>query len=303
MVIIPDKTSQSASFGEFMVKVMELEDAALAQNYSFMDRITALRLIYYPNRPVKEYGGTTLGGGPWPLLIPGAANVQMPSSWSKPPLENLVRQLRKAQVVEIGGMEVDVGHLLAGLDASLRPSKVTLKVATLPAMEMRSNHEASTYVGDLGSVVAKYAPTVFRLLWEKVEANAVFQKTYAAWASEADNLGNIDSFSMSLNPQRTVTQNLLDYYLAQTGGVRKRVSTFIDAVKLTRPETRTALANEVFTAAQFVLAGDKNVAALMALYQQSGASLERPRAVIFSEVVTLTLATFIDWCQKRARSE
>lgn len=305
-LIIPDKTPQDGtrSFEEYMVRVMALEEAAIQQNYSFLDRITALRLIRYRNNPVREYGGTTLGGGPWPLIIPGAASVTMPSSWSQSPLKEMVEYVRNAKVVKIGSVSVDLGHAFAGLDARLRPSRVRVTVAGIPALEMRSNHEAASYVGDLGSVVAHYAPMVVKLLWQKLDKpNSTFLKIYNDWAGEEDSLGDVDSYSIQLNPQRTVTQNLLDYYLAQTGGVRQRCRSFLAQVKLTQPATRQALEKEVFVAAQFVLAGDKNIAELMQLYKQPEASLERPKAMIYSEVIKLTLDTFTSWCQKMAKAE
>ncbi len=305
VLIIPDKSPQgkTKSFEEYMVRVMALEEEALAQKYSFLDRVTSFRLIHYPNRAVREYAGTPYAGGPWPLIIPGAANVQMPRTWQQEPYKSMVAYLSQCQALEIDGLEVDIGNAWAGLDARLRPSRVTITVAGIPVLEMRSNQEAASYVGDLGSVVANYAPTLTRFLWETAgKTTPAFRKIFKDWASPEDCRGDIDSYSMPLNSKKTVTQNLLDYYLAQSGGVRKRFTTFMNQVRLTLPATRQALEHEVFVAAQYFLASKKNFPEVMAIYQRPQL-LERPKATIYSEVVRLTLDTFIAWCQTNARSE
>ncbi|ADO76115.1 LysM peptidoglycan-binding domain-containing protein [Stigmatella aurantiaca] len=306
VVIIPDKSPsrQDTPFGDYLEQLFALEEAAIRQQYSFLDRITAFRLIRYPNTPVRQYGGTTLGGGPWPLIIPGAAQVQMPSSWRESPHRERVQFLRDHSNPVIHGAKVDMGHVFAGLDARLRPSRLRLTLTGIPAIEMRSNHEAATYVGDLGSVVAHYGPSAARTLWKKAKVpDLVLQKAYSDWASEEDMLGNIDSYCLPLAPAKTVTQNLLDYYLDPVQGVRKRFSTFLETVRLTQPETRQALDREMFQAALLVLAGDKLMGELYLLFQPSGSMVQVPKTLLYAEAIQWTLEHFTEWCQQRARKE
>ncbi|WP_224240698.1 hypothetical protein [Hyalangium gracile] len=193
------------------------------------------------------------------------------------------------RALDIHGLPVDIGNTWAGLDARLRPFKVRVIVAGILVLETRSNQEAASYVGDLGRVVANYAPIVTRFLWQKLDKpNPEFQKVYNDFASQEDLLGDIDSYSVPLDAP---------------GGGRKRCSTFMAHVKLLLPATSEAFNKEVFVASQCVLAGDKKIPALLELYEQPDVSLDRPRAVIFSEVIKVMLDAFTSWCQKRARSE
>ena len=133
------------------------------------------------------------------------------------------------------GELVDVGHVLAGLDAINNPAVV----APLGLYEMASNVDAVTWAGDLGSVIAE---TLFqRAKLDRALSHAEVQAQIDLCAPPQDMLGNIDAYAVgaahdvSPGAGRRVSDILLDYYgpPATAGSPRAaRFGTFALAVGL-----------------------------------------------------------------------
>lgn len=151
-----------------------------------------------------------------------------------PPL--LARPGDLQDVLMPGGDVVDIGHVLAGLDAMNHPTAVA---APLGLYEMSSNVDAVTWAGDLGSVLAEIVFQQARL--GRQLSDAEIQAQIGLCAPPQDMLGNIDayaigaSYDISPTADRLVSDLLLDYYgaPATTASPRsRRFTTFAHEVGL-----------------------------------------------------------------------
>ncbi len=250
-----------ADFDQFIARIDLLEAAAIADGYSLTQRITAFRKIYYNSGgPAQTYAGSAVGGGAFNILIPGAASTQLPPSWLSQ--QNLI----DAQAYFVAHPEVrvdpwgsvDMGHLFAGMDAGQHPASVSI---ALGSVRFRSNKEAATFIGDLGSVVVEYInanPASFRDV-AMSRNNTILNAQYTNWASDADMAGNADSYALTLNAARSISQNLIDYYTPASGGVNRRYTSFAASIGLgtltggtfsgNSSALRSALTGEVFNGA------------------------------------------------------
>jgi hypothetical protein len=230
----PAATGAGADFDAYLLQFSALEQVAITEGYSFNDRVTAFRKLYYDSAgTAKTYAGAVVGGGAFNILIPAAAGTKLPAGWSTPPLEGAADYLRKHQTLKIGAQSVDIGHLLAGADAAKHPTTISLGGGMI---RLRSNVEAATFVGDLGSVVTEYihgSTASFRDT--AMKRSAVLDSYYdgsKAMASAEDMAGNADAYSLNLDPSKSLAENLQDYYAATSGGVKKRFTNFAVAIGL-----------------------------------------------------------------------
>jgi len=143
-----------------------------------------------------------------------------------------------------GGEVVDVGHVLAGLDAINNPAVV----APLGLYEMSSNVDAVTWGGDLGSVVAEVLFQRARL--DRPLSDAEVQWQVDLCAPPQDMLGNADAYAIgaaydiSAGARRRVSDILRDYYEAPGGARRSRFTTFAESIGLGRLQEGDAFAAE-----------------------------------------------------------
>jgi hypothetical protein len=221
-------------FDSYLLQFSALEEAAIADGYGFTDRVTAFRKLYYDSpSSAKTYAGAVVGGGVWNILIPGAAGTKLPASWSTSALSGSVAYLRKHQVLPIGGKPVDIGHMLAGADAARHPAAISLAAGMI---KLRSNVEATTFIGDLGSVVAEYIHGSKASFRDTAMVRSSLLDSYYdgshAMASAEDMAGNADAYSLALDSSKTLTENLKAYYAATTGGMKKRFTGFATAIGL-----------------------------------------------------------------------
>jgi|GEM_PF-5109538 len=259
-------------FDQFIANVNLLEAAAISDGYSLTQRITAFRKIFYDSsNPASTYAGSTVGGGAFNILIPGAVSTTFPPSWaSQPALVAAKAYLNGHQSIQVQPLgNVDTGHVFAGLDAGLHQTSVSIAFGQL---HFRSNKEAATFTGDLGSVVVEYIkanPASFRDVAMDLNSS-ILNAQYTRFASDPDMAGNVDAYSMTLDPGKTVAQNLIDYYTPTTLGVNKRYTNFANSLGLGRlsggvfagdtPTFRSSLRDEVFnTALAYAAANGRRV--------------------------------------------
>jgi hypothetical protein len=218
--------AMEAPFAEFLRRMDRLDRSAISDGYNLAARVTAFRKIFYDSR-----GGSGYTGGAWNLLIPGAAAVQPPPSWAA---AADVAYLRDHKVQLTRGARVDIGHLLTGLDARNHPTDVSLGVLGFPLVRMRSNLEATTFTGDLGSVVVEYIHASTRSFRDTAMEpdNAALDKAYDDFAGAADMAADADAHVLPLQPTLGLAANLTGYYAATTDGVRRRWHGFADRIGL-----------------------------------------------------------------------
>ena len=263
----PSPTGAGADFDNFLLQFGALEQAAIRDGYGFTDRITAFRKLYYDSpSAAKTYAGAVVGGGAFNILIPGAAATKPPPSWSTPRLDGAADYLRKHQILSIGGQSVDIGHMLAGADAAKHPTSVSLAAGLV---KLRSNVEATTFVGDLGSVVTEYIHGSKASFRDTAMVRSPVLDSYYdgsnAMASAEDMAGNADAYSLTFDSAKTLTENLRDYYAATSGGAKKRFTGFAAAIGLgtlspsgfsgNTTAWRDAMREEVFNSALAYAAG------------------------------------------------
>jgi hypothetical protein len=263
----PVATGAGADFDQYLLQFSALEQAAISEGYSFNDRITVFRKLYYDSAStVKTYAGAVVGGGAFNILIPAAAGTKLPASWSTPGLDGAADYLRKHQTLSIGGQSVDIGHMLAGADAAKHPASISLGGGTI---KLRSNVEATTFIGDLGSVVTEYIHGSTASFHDVAMKRSTLLESYydgaSGMASAEDMAGNADAYSLSFNSSKTLAENLRDYYAATIGGVKKRFTTFASLIGLgilkgttftgDTKAWRNAMKEEVFNSALAYAAG------------------------------------------------
>ena len=231
----------AAEFHNFIDRLDELEGMALADGYNLTQRVTAFRKVFYGSFnpcgvPVKAGGSPypgVPGGGAWDILIPGAVATPLPPSWTATAGAEKVTALCKSSWQVINGVPVHVGHVFTGLDARNYPTRITLSVLGFPLVQMRSNLEAATFTGDLGSVVVEYVHGSNRSARDTAMDldPALLAATYNKDAG-SDMTGNADAHLVVLNPSRTIVQNLCAYYTAPVGGWRRRWQGFVVTIGL-----------------------------------------------------------------------
>ncbi len=249
-------------FESYLTTIGALEASARADGYNTTQVITALRKIYYNTGPASEYGGTTVGGGAWGILIPGA-DTDIPPSWTTPANEAILRGLKQTQVRQIAGQSVDIGHLFAGIDAVNHPSDISIAYGV--AVNMRSNIEATTWSGDLGSVVGDYVLNADNGQsmheFTNTRNDAVLNQYFNNNFSTADMNGDIDVYNIQIDSSKSVTENLRNYYSNQQGrSADKRYTNFATAVGYLQNGQfndgfKTTVVNESFEAAMAYVAG------------------------------------------------
>lgn len=126
------------------------------------------------------------------------------------------------------GTFIDIGHVFAGLDALNHPTDVTVPV--IINIGVSSNAGATTWIGDLGSVLAE--AVLKGIETERQITLTEYQEIISNYASPQDMLGNIDSyvignaFDVSSTAGLKVSQILRQYYLSEHAARARRYSIF-----------------------------------------------------------------------------
>lgn len=309
--------SVGADFNSYLKVIGDLEAKARKDGYNNIQIVTALRKIYYDSGRQKEYGGTTLGGGAWGILIPGAQATGFPPSWQDAKTQAIIKGLKKTQVMNIGGKSVDIGHLFAGIDAVNHPTHIN--VAWGLAVSMRSNIEATTWSGDLGSVVGDY------ILKDGADAKGKNKQTFHSLAnkrqdkllkhymmknfSDEDLRGDVDAYNFQLDGGKSVTENLRDYYSnMQKNPVTKRFTTFAMTIGLMNADKsfnegfKSKAVNEVFDAALAYVAGKGRKADAL-LTKDGPKPFQTTFWDLYHNVTKWSVDLFIDRIKKEIKAE
>lgn len=232
------------SLTTYLQHVQLLENAARSNGYDTRRVVTSFRKLYYDSGAgSRDYAGATFGGGTWNILIPGATSTRPPSSWASAAAST--RYLVDHKVLSIGGRDVDMGHVFCGLDATNHPSRISLA----GLVNMRSNKEAVTFTGDLGSVVVEYlhrAQGGFHDIARERNDRAL-TPIFDRYISQADIAGDVDPYAFTVRGSSSVHGTLHSYYVQ--GGFRQRHRRFLATVRLGVQSVFNALRGEVFNGA------------------------------------------------------
>lgn len=255
--------------------IYALENSAIKNGYSRKQCITAFRKIYYDSaKPEKKYAGATIGGGAWNLLIPGASGTPFPPNWQK--MNKEITQMKNRKVRTFGGKKVDLGHVFAGLDAANYPTKVSLAAGLV---SMRSNQEAVTFIGDLGSVVVEYikgygkSVSFHSIAKERHKELEAYYDGAKGFISKEDMAGNADAYAISFNHKETLCQALVRYY---TSSYASRYSVFAKKIGLEDGKQRKALQGEIFNAALAYAAATGHRSDVLLVLKDPGPGLLAP---------------------------
>jgi hypothetical protein len=240
-------------FDSLISSLFDLEKAAINEGYGFEQRLSAFRKIFYDS-------------GSWDLVIPGAASVKLPASWSGGALQQAMKDVKALETLDIQGKPTAISHLFAGLDADNHPVKpLDLQFWTFPVAKISSGKAQATYAGDLGSVCYEYQKARGKVPFGKAVKNldsAVMKTVFTSYASDADMGGNADAFALAPDKSVTVVQNLFDYYTAPApgGGIHLRWYHLMREIIGGRSGSVVSweLKDDVFSAAKAYAVGVKN---------------------------------------------
>lgn len=231
----------------------DLERAAIKEGYSFDNRISAFRKIFYNSNG-------------WNIVIPGAASVKIPVSWTSI-LHGKVKQVAALKSIKIQGYDTEISHLFAGLDAiNHKVQPLTLKFKDIiPITKISSNDVQATYVGDLGSVVYEYQKARNKVSFRNMAMKKdlpLLKKLYTEkYVTDADMGGNADAYSLVLDKTLSIVQNLFEYYTAPPkSGVHLRYFNFANALLKSKSTKNimTQLTDDIFVGSLAYAVGLKN---------------------------------------------
>ncbi len=191
--------------------------------------LSVLRQIYYGNASWTSSGNRNKI---WDDVI--TKRPWSPGTDPSPKLgKNLFKAIQKSQRVFNNGQMLDIGHLLTGMDASLKPQDVEVNLGRIILQTNVANHEWATWAGDLGSAAAYHTFCVSFLNF-----TSTYNKYFKKFASNSDLEGDIDSYgnwawldsgttSPDLQLNKPLSEVLMQYYrLTNTKAGKARSNRF-----------------------------------------------------------------------------
>jgi hypothetical protein len=232
-----DLMTAATTLDQYLFLIRNLESRlGLTGAGSASTAISVARQLYYGSASWANSQNAV-----WDSVIPAHpwSPGQDPSSRLGP---SLMAALKASQVVE----GIDLGHVLTGIDAMLRPGEVDLHVGSrLTIGTGLRNEEWATWAGDVGSAAATWALDE----WGRVPNRRPGLADYFQdLAGSDDLLGNIDAYAIragmtgvsgptevgaQLNPTLPLSEILMQYYRITRGPLgdarRHRIRNFVTA--------------------------------------------------------------------------
>lgn len=218
--------SPLSTMADFIALVKRVENAY--GKIPWQDVVTRLRKEYYPG-PGGAYSGIK-DALQWGDLID--EQDQMPALQVPPVAIEDIAALRKNQVVSYLGSQVDIGHLLTGVDSMNFP-----KVAGIFDMYDMEGPAAATWSGDVGSALVGY----LREKNAKLEANKDDESKmlgyYNNLANVKDMMGDYDGIAIAdmstVASTAPLSERLTKYYIDSVEkGAKRRFHNFCASSKL-----------------------------------------------------------------------
>lgn len=221
----PIPTGLGIEFDQFIGALGALELSLFQTKKSPQDILTAIRKIVFDQQTRGE-ATTPLQ---WDDIFPTAKDVRPPLSWGLDGKLVAAAQLIRSKVtVKVGPKAVDVGVLLAGLDARNRSNPVYLPEL---GIELPSNLEFATFLHGIGNGAYQHLskdPNGTRTAEDKNLILSHYQRVY----SPAALLATADAWSMELDGHHSLSWNLLNYYTKPEGAVKHRYAKFAEQLGL-----------------------------------------------------------------------
>ena len=201
-------TDTPVSLQDFIAILQNIESTAPLSTMSINEKITQFRKVFY-----NTQGWNT-------QLISNTSNILL--QISQPNID----LLRSSRYVNVNDSIVDISHVFAGMDAANHRGIVGVNYLYY----ISDNVSATTWLGDLGSVMGELAYTHPSLASDL----SVWQRTIDQNASPIDIIGDIDGFVLG-NMLDNVSTNLytniyalLSNYYQTNDTITKRIVKFAD---------------------------------------------------------------------------
>jgi hypothetical protein len=217
---VPFPTGKGVDFDNMLAAIGALElDAYHQQSSAFAEM---LRQVVWPN----ENPGLNGKDFPWRNYFRDSEKISVPVEWAVTGhLANAVGHLRGQRTIAIGGIVVDLGHVLIGLNAlnGAQPEnwEKNLKEFDIPI-------KASTYLKLLSEIL------YFTSANTQSEAVAS-ENPIAARATElriADAYGIADAFNLGSSQERSISSKLYSYYVKPQSPIQQRLSSLVMRMEL-----------------------------------------------------------------------
>ena len=199
--------SNPPSIGYIILLVKLLQDDALKMGYSHNQIASTLRAIFYPNSKPRQYFlGLIYGGGTWDILIPNASfSKELLEYWEANNSRNIAF-LKRSRIISVNGL-TDIAHTFVGIDCKFHSASIQL----LGLLSLGQNIEATSFVGDLGSVVYEYVNNA-RPADVQHKNVALMNRSFRTYANDHDLRGDVDAINVSYLTHSNVYGILNSYY-------------------------------------------------------------------------------------------
>ncbi len=245
-------TKETPDLKEF-IKLLEVIEVKYGAKVTTVDKLTAFRKIFYNTPGWDKYLIKGVNKIPSPYG-PGHCNIKSKTEVRIPHLPLLSFYMTDTECVpvdpgtgqapvifkhqEVGVpitiMEVvqsDIAHTLCGLDAFNHTHDVSVKFSLLykdsMKLGLRSNIDAVTWLGDLGSVLAE--TLILCVSKEEPFSLPELQSRIEKFAGAADMLGNMDTYNIYNIFSKEILQNTIsvsgifkEYYLGGNAGTYQK---------------------------------------------------------------------------------
>jgi hypothetical protein len=196
--------------------------------------LSVLRQIYFGNATWSTQRNRSKI---WDDIIP--TQPWAPGTDPTPKLGNkLLTALQDSKDIKFdssaSGVDIDISHVITGLDAMMNPQNVTFHAGPLLWQTGVRNHELATWAGDLASAATNYTICV-----DFGKYSATYDDFFKSLAEDSDLEGDIDAYAMwaalnsapgapiPLQLNLPLSEVLMQYYrLKNTMGGKARASRF-----------------------------------------------------------------------------
>jgi len=269
----PIPTGLGQEFDDYIIALSKLEIAAYRMGFSSKETISLIRKLFIDNQFSTASGEKIQTD--WDKIVPVSSDLGLPTAWvTSTSAADAMDLISKKSKVVIGAETINMHLLIPGLEARFRPSKITTGHSKV---KLNSNADFSSYM-------LKLVSTTYQNLSEfKISAKADFninneaiQQLYDQEYTEAEYATIADIANMDIDPNLSLSWNLLNYYTHSEKPTKKRYTNLATTLNLgeykdgfltnDNNRTRTQLVQKLLNGSFFLLSenGDRSLVTRMA---------------------------------------